>query len=74
MASKPMVDGLERQYANRVRMVRVDLMTPAGRELAERYRFDLTPYFVGFDARGTVVWQVRGRVPASAMLDQLLAP
>jgi len=74
MTAKPIVDGLSRQYANRVRIVRADLLTPAGRDLADRYQFNFTPYFVGFDARGNVAWTLRGRVPTPDMLDLLLAP
>ncbi len=74
MSLKPIVDGLQNEYANRVRIVRVDLLTPAGRELAARYGFLATPYFVGFDSRGNIAWTQHGVVPSSAMLDRLSAP
>ena len=72
MANRPIVDRLQQQYAGRVRVVRVDLLTPAGRELGARYGFDVTPFFVGFNARGSVVWTQRGTMPSSAMLDRLI--
>lgn len=74
MSAKPIVDRLEGQYARRVRVVRVDLMTPAGRDLALRYQFTFTPFFTGLDSRGSVVWQQSGRVPTAAMFEQLLQP
>lgn len=74
MSAKPIVDGLTQQYANRVRVVRVDLLTPAGQALGARYDFNYTPYFVGLNARGDVVWQERGAPPPASLLDQLLAP
>ncbi|MBI5649384.1 MAG: hypothetical protein HZC40_02890 [Chloroflexi bacterium] len=74
MSAKPVVDGLRDQYAQRVRVVRVDVTTPLGRDLGARYNFVFTPYFVGLDARGAVVWQQRGKPPSPAMLDQLASP
>lgn len=71
MTTKPIVDGLQQQYANRVRIVRVDMLTSAGRELGARYDFQVTPHFVGFDMRGNVVWTQRVRIPDNALLDQL---
>ncbi len=73
MSAKPIVDGLAQQYASRLQIVRVDLLTPAGRELGARYDFSFTPYFVAFDPRGQVAWSQRGSVPTSAQLDQLIA-
>jgi hypothetical protein len=73
MSVKPVVDGLRDQYSTRVRVVRVDVTTPLGRELGARYDFVYTPYFVGLDARGAVVWQQRGKSPASEMFDQLIS-
>ena len=73
MSAKPAVDGLRQQYANRVRVVRVDVTTPVGRALGARYDFLFTPTFVGLDTRGNVAWQQRGRVPSPEMLDQLIS-
>ncbi len=72
MNARPVVDGLQQQYANRVRIVRVDIMTPAGRDLGERYGFQFTPFFVGL-AKNKIIWQQRGLVPTSEQLDQLIA-
>ncbi len=74
MSAKPIVNRLEEQYADRVRVVRVDLMAPAGRDLALRYQFTFTPFFAGLDPRGNVVWRQSGRAPTAAMLEQLLPP
>jgi len=71
MANKPIVDGLAQQYAKRVRFMRVDLLTPAGRELGARYNFVATPHFVGFDSHGKMIWTQRALPPSTSLLDQL---
>jgi len=72
MSARPVVDRLQIQYANRVRVVRVDVTTVVGRELGARYAFQFTPFFVGI-ARGQVMWRQRGRPPSTELLDQLIA-
>jgi len=72
MTARPVVDRLQNQYANRVRIVRVDIHTPVGRELGTRLGFQFTPYFVGI-VRGQVLWQQRSLPPSVELLDQLIA-
>ncbi len=72
MTARPVVDGLQQEYAGRLRIVRVDLLTDAGRALAARYEFSFTPFFVGIDARGSIVWKQTGRSPTREQLNQLL--
>jgi len=71
MNSKPIVDELQTQFQDRIRVTRVDLLTPAGRELAARYQFTFTPFFVGLDSNGNVTWQQSGRVPTAQWFDLL---
>ena len=71
MNSKPIVDELQMQFQDRVRVTRVDLLTPAGRELAARYQFTFTPFFVGLDTKGNVIWKQTGAAPTAALFDQL---
>lgn len=71
MSARPIVDGLQSQYSNRVRIVRVDIMTDAGRAIGARYGFQFTPFFVGLDAKGQMIWQQTGRAPTPELLDQL---
>ena len=70
MSARPIVDGLQKQYANRVRIVRVDLLTLTGRELADRYGFRLTPFYAGFDASGKMAWTQTGLTPSPEKIDQ----
>jgi thioredoxin-related protein len=73
MNSKPIVDELQAQFKDRVQVTRVDLLTPAGRELAARYQFTFTPFFVGLDSNGNVIWRQPGLTPSAASIESLLA-
>ena len=60
LASKPVVDGLEREYEGKAYVVRVELSSKAGDELGRRYRIDTVPSFVVFDKSGRVVFRRNG--------------
>jgi hypothetical protein len=51
MAAKPIVDRLEQDWTTG-RIVRVDILTPVGREFANQHGFQGTPTFVLFDGAG----------------------
>ena len=50
--AEPIVDGLEVEFAGRLTVVRVDIYTPAGRELGTQFATRLTPTFVLLDGSG----------------------
>jgi hypothetical protein len=56
------VDGLEREMARRLEVIRLDLDTPAGRELGRRWNLRFTPSFILFDAAGGEAWRGTGRL------------
>jgi hypothetical protein len=56
------VDGLEREMAGRLEVIRLDLDTPAGRELGRRWSLRFTPSFILFDAAGREAWRGTGRL------------
>ena len=62
MAAKPIVDRLEQDWTTG-QIVRVDILTPVGREFANRHDFQGTPTFVLFDDAGNEVQRWRGRPP-----------
>jgi len=57
---KPIVDGVEKQYTGRLRVIRVNIQETAGRELAVAYQFQYTPTFIFFDAQGKELWRSVG--------------
>jgi thiol-disulfide isomerase/thioredoxin len=60
LAAKPVVDGLEREFEGDAYVVRVELSSDPGRQLARRYRIDTVPSFVAFDGDGDIVFRRNG--------------
>jgi thioredoxin-related protein len=52
---KPIVDGLEHQLRGRATVLRIDLLSRAGREAARRYGVKLIPLLIVFDGDGNVI-------------------
>lgn len=63
LSGKPVVDGLENEFAGRAHVLRVDLLSDTGRELAGRYGVDFVPAFVIFDTSGRRTQVVGGIAP-----------
>jgi thioredoxin-related protein len=61
------VDRLEQDWTAG-RVMRVDVLTPAGRAFADRHAFQGTPTFVLFDANGNEVRRWQGSPPALSEL------
>ncbi|MGE5250974.1 MAG: thioredoxin family protein [Bacteroidota bacterium] len=70
-AIKPVVDELESGLAGRLRVIRLDIQQPAGRELAPVYRFAFTPTFIFFDAHGNELWRQVGTLDAQRVRDSV---
>jgi len=62
MAAKPIVDRLREDW-KAGQVLRVDVLTPVGREFANQHGFEGTPTFVLFDAAGNEAARWRGRPP-----------
>ena len=65
------MDGLEREYAGRLLIIRLDIQSEVGRELAPVYGFQYTPTFVFFDAAGTELWRQVGGLDAGRLRQSL---
>jgi thiol-disulfide isomerase/thioredoxin len=74
MAAKPIVDGIEREHGERLRVIRVNVQDTAGQVLADRYRFEFTPTFVLFDADGHELLRTVGAVDPAAVRRALASP
>lgn len=57
---KPVVDGLEKEMSGRLDVIRVDIHTKGGRELADQMGFEYTPTFILFAADGAELWRQVG--------------
>jgi hypothetical protein len=71
--AKPVVDGLERDLAGRLRVAHVDINDDAGRRLTARYRIRAVPAFLLLDPRGEVLYQQLGGRPDVGEIERLLA-
>jgi hypothetical protein len=56
---KPIVNGLQKEYAGRVEIVKLNVSDPRTAEAKAKYGFRAQPYFVLLDWEGEVVntWQ-----------------
>ena len=57
---KPIVDGIEQDYAGRLLVIRLNIQEEVGRELAPFFGFEFTPTFIFFDAQGRELWRSVG--------------
>jgi thioredoxin-related protein len=62
MSQKPIVDGIEREFADRLVVLRVNIQEPLGRELKMAYQVEFTPTFVLFDAEGAQIGKFVGAI------------
>lgn len=62
MALKPVVDRLEQELGDQLVVLRVDIQSSLGGELAELYGARFTPSFVFFNAQGEVAWFAEGNL------------
>jgi hypothetical protein len=62
MAVRPVVDGIERQYADRLRVVRVNIQEPPGAQLSREWGAVFTPTFILFDEHGAEMLRRVGRL------------
>ncbi len=68
MSAKPVVDGLEREW-RAGKVIRLDVLTPVGREFGRLHDFQFTPTFILFDGGGVEVRRWQGRPPALSELE-----
>jgi thioredoxin 1 len=74
MAAKPIVDGIEREHGQRLKVIRVNIQDPPGQALAGLYQFEFTPTFVLFDGEGREVLRQVGAVDPAAVSRALGPP
>ena len=57
MSVRPVVDAVEREFGDRLRVIRLNVQEPAGRQLAASFRAEFTPTFLLFAPDGREVWR-----------------
>lgn len=68
---KPIVDGIEAQYKDRLIVFRLDIQSETGRTLAPLYGFQYTPTFIFFDGRGSELWRSIGQLEPAKVSESL---
>lgn len=64
------MDGLENEYPEQLEIIRVDVQSELGHELAREYG-SFTPTFVIFDPQGEELWRVVGSLDAERVRQSL---
>ena len=67
----PIVDGLEETYGEAFNIVRVDIDTKEGKELAREHGFIGQPTFIFFDASGEEVRRLMGPVAVETFQQEI---
>lgn len=60
LAARPGLDALERDLAGRLDVVRLNVASPAGRQLGAELGLRVTPTFILFNASGRELWRSPG--------------
>ncbi len=68
---KPIVDGLEEEFAGRLLVIRLNIQQETGRELANVFGFEFTPTFIFFDAQGNELWRSVGELDVERVRQSL---
>ncbi|MBM3122711.1 MAG: hypothetical protein FJZ97_11105 [Chloroflexi bacterium] len=68
------MDGIERQYAGELTVVRVNVQDPAARPWLARFAFRVTPTFVLLDGQGQEIWRSVGSIDATQVAAVLQGP
>jgi hypothetical protein len=71
--ARPIVDGLAREAAGEVDVLRVSVASPAGRALGNRWRARAVPTFLLFDQAGREVWRTFSVPTVDALRERLRA-
>jgi thiol-disulfide isomerase/thioredoxin len=72
LIAKPMLDDLEQDLAGQLQVLRLNVASPSGREIAAQLNVDnRTPTFVLLDPDGTEVWRSFGILDPSAVKSAL---
>ncbi len=68
------MDGLEAELGNQIQILRLNLQSDLGRELAPVYGFEFTPTFIYFDSQGNEIWRSVGSLDTQKVRDSLTSP
>ena len=68
---KPIVDGLEKEFDQKLHVIRINIQDQIGRELGPVYDFEYTPTYIYFDANGAERWRTIGEIDPQRVRDSI---
>ena len=68
---KPIVDGLEAELGDKATIIRLNLQSSVGGELARQYGIEFAPTFIFFDAEGNELWRQIGGLDTQRARDSI---
>jgi len=74
MAASPVVDGIERQHAGQLIVVRLNVQDPSALPWLSRFGFQATPTFILFHASGLEIWRSMGSIDPERVAESLANP
>ena len=74
MTTKPLVDGIEREFEGQLKVIRIDIQESTGQILGDKYHFKYTPTFIFFDSQGDEQWRTIGAIDPGEVRRSLSQP
>ena len=71
--AKPIVDGLERELAGTAEVIRIDVMSALGRQVAGRHAVSGVPTLLVFDGQGQLEYRQGGPPSKARVLEAVAA-
>ncbi len=65
------MDGLENELGGKIIILRINIQSHVGRELAPVYNFEYTPTFIFFNPQGQESWRVVGDIDPQKVRDSV---
>ncbi len=65
------MDGLEKELGDKLLIIRINIQSQVGRELAPVYHFEYTPTFIYFNGQGQEAWRVEGDIDPQKVRDSV---
>jgi len=65
------VDGIEREFEDRLLVIHIDVLDPVGKEVGKHFNFKYTPTFILFNSDGEELWRTIGAIDPSEVRQSL---
>ena len=63
LAARPIVDGLEKEWEQKVQFLHLEFRSPLGREMGRRFQIEHIPAILILDGDGQLHWRERKHMP-----------